>query len=306
MTTAPTPDPVLGFYGPHSVMWRVNREALLLGAGPASLLLQVAHPLIAAGVAQHSDFATDPFGRLRRTLATTLDLVFGDGPTAERAVARLNRVHAGVRGPSGEEAARLTGADAYRALDPDLLLWVQATLIVTSVPAYRRWVGELSELEAGTFWQEARRVGVRMGIPLRASPATWPDLLAYWDRSLAPDGPIQVTAEARAMAPMLVRPPSPGARLGGRSARAAWPGAPAAPHPRCVRHRVGRGPRAGGRGRRVRDAAVGRHRACRRALDAPGTRSVPARRRLMGGSPGRPVQTCTDLRAGAAGGYHTR
>ena len=82
---------MLGFYGPHSVMWRINREAVLLGAGPASLLLQVAHPLIAAGVAQHSDFASDPFGRLRRTLATTLDLVFGDGPTAERAVRRLNR-----------------------------------------------------------------------------------------------------------------------------------------------------------------------------------------------------------------------
>jgi uncharacterized protein (DUF2236 family) len=190
-------------------MWRVNREALLLGAGPASLLLQVAHPLIAAGVAQHSDFATDPFGRLRRTLATTLDLVFGDGPTAERAVARLNRVHAGVRGPSGEEAARLTGADAYRALDPELLLWVQATLIVTSVRAYRRWVGELSEPEAEAFWQEGRRVGVRMGIPLRASPATWPDLLDYWDRMLAPGGPIEVTVEARAMAPMLVRPPLP-------------------------------------------------------------------------------------------------
>jgi uncharacterized protein (DUF2236 family) len=190
-------------------MWRINREAVLLGAGPASLLLQVAHPLIAAGVAQHSDFRADPFGRLRRTLRTTLDLVFGDGPTAERAVARLNRVHAGVRGPSGEEAARLTGAAAYRALDPGLLLWVQATLIVTSVDAYRRWVGQVTDAEADCFWQEARGVGVRMGIPLRASPPDWAALLDYWVRMLAPAGPIQVTAEARAMAPMLVRPPLP-------------------------------------------------------------------------------------------------
>lgn len=205
----PHAHPVLGFYGPHSVMWRVNREAVLLGAGPASLLLQVAHPLIAAGVAQHSDFRTDPFGRLRRTLATTLDIVFGDGPTAERAVRRLNRVHAGVRGPSGEEAARLTGTQSYRALDPELLLWVQTTLMVTSVEAYRRWVGEVTDLEADAFWQEARSVGVRMGIPLRVSPVDWPALRTYWDRMLAPDGPIQVTAEARAMAPMLVRPPLP-------------------------------------------------------------------------------------------------
>lgn len=190
-------------------MWRINREAVLLGAGPASLLLQVAHPLIAAGVAQHSDFRSDPFGRLRRTLATTLDIVFGDGVTAERAVRRLNRVHAGVRGPSGEEAAALTGAGSYRALDPELLLWVQATLIVTSVEAYRRWVGDVTDAEADRFWQEARSVGVRMGIPLRVSPPDWGALLAYWSRMLAPDGPIQVTAEARSMAPMLVRPPLP-------------------------------------------------------------------------------------------------
>ena len=202
-------DPVLGFYGPHSVMWRINREALLLGAGPAALLLQVAHPLIAAGVAQHSDFSTDPFGRLRRTLATTLDMVFGDGPTAEHAVRRLNRVHAGVRGPSGEEATRLTGVGSYRALDPELLLWVQATLIVTSVQAYRRWVGEVTDPETEVFWQEARSVGVRMGIPLHVSPPDWRALMAYWDEMLAPDGPVQVTTEARAMAPMLVRAPLP-------------------------------------------------------------------------------------------------
>jgi uncharacterized protein (DUF2236 family) len=202
-------DPVLGFYGPDSVMWRINREAVLLGAGPVSLLLQVAHPLIAAGVTQHSDFQADPFGRLRRTLATTLDLVFGDGATAERALRRLNRVHADVRGESGAEAARLTGAGSYRALDPELLLWVQTTLIVTSVEAYRRWVGPITDTEAEVFWQEARSVGVRMGIPLRVSPPGWSGLLAYWDRMLAPDGPIQVTAEARAMAPMLVRPSLP-------------------------------------------------------------------------------------------------
>ena len=181
MTTGLVADPVLGFYGPHSVMWRINREAVLLGAGPAALLLQVAHPLIALGVAQHSDFRSDPFGRLRRTLATTMDLVFGDGPTAERAVRRLNQVHAGVRGTTDGQAAQLTGAGAYRALDPALLLWVQATLIVTSVEAYRRWVGEVTDAEADAFWQ----------------------------RMLAPGGPVRVTPEARAMAPLLVRPPLP-------------------------------------------------------------------------------------------------
>jgi uncharacterized protein (DUF2236 family) len=192
-------------------MWRINREAVLLGAGPAATLLQVAHPLIAEGVAQHSDFQSDPFGRLRRTLGTTMDLVFGDGATSERALGRLNGVHASVRGPVTDPgAARLAGADAYRALDPELLLWVQATLIVSSVRAYRAWVGPLSDSDADAFWSEARSVGTRMGIPLHVSPSDWPSLVSYWDWMLSPSGPIEVTDTARMLAPMLVRPPLPG------------------------------------------------------------------------------------------------
>lgn len=211
MTAPDRADPVLGFYGPGSLMWRINREAVLLGAGPTATLLQLAHPLIAEGVAHHSDFLADPFGRLRRTLSTTMDLVFGDGPAAEAAIRRLNGVHATVRGPVRDDGAALaTGQDAYRALDPELLLWVQATLVVTSVRAYRRWVGRLSDLEAAKFWAEARSVGVRMGIPLGVSPVDWAGLSRYWARMLAPDGPIQVTDTARTLAPMLVRPPLPG------------------------------------------------------------------------------------------------
>jgi uncharacterized protein (DUF2236 family) len=191
------PDPVLGFYGPDSMMWRINREAVLLGAGPTALLLQIAHPSVAEGVAQHSTFEADPFARLHGTINTTMNLVFGDGVGAERAVKRLNRVHAGIRGES------------YRALDPELLLWVQTTLIVTSVRAYQRWVGRLTAAELDRFWQEARSVGVRMGIPLSVSPADWSALMSYWHTMLAPNGPIHVTATARRMAPIIIRPPLP-------------------------------------------------------------------------------------------------
>ena len=140
----PRADPLLGFYGPDSMMWKINREAVLLGAGPAALLLQIAHPSVAAGVAEHSTFEQDPIARLRGTLITTMDLIFGDGHRSEAAVRRLNSVHAGVRGES------------YRALDPELLLWVQVTLIKSSVEAYSRWVGRLSAGEIEQFWQEAR------------------------------------------------------------------------------------------------------------------------------------------------------
>jgi uncharacterized protein (DUF2236 family) len=198
----------LGFYGPDSMMWRINREAVLLGAGPTALLLQIAHPLVAEGVAHHSNFVADPFRRLHGTIRTTMDLVFGDGSAAERAVRRLNGIHAGVRGRSLDPGAAAV-ADQYRALDPELLLWVQVTLIVTSVRAYQRWVGPLTPAEREQFWQEARRVGVRLGIPLSASPADWPALTEYWRQMLAPDGPIRVTQTARRLAPLIVRPPLP-------------------------------------------------------------------------------------------------
>ena len=200
--------PVLGFYGPDSMMWRINREAVLLGAGPTALLLQVAHPLVAEGVAHHSTFETDPFRRLHGTIRTTMDLVFGDGLAAERAVRRLNGIHAAVRGEVEDDSARAVAA-SYRALDPALLLWVQVTLIVTSVRAYEAWVTALSQAERERFWQEARTVGTRLGIPLSLSPGDWPALMAYWERMLAADGPIHVTPTARRMAPLIRRPPFP-------------------------------------------------------------------------------------------------
>jgi uncharacterized protein (DUF2236 family) len=210
VTGATGPDARLGFYGPASQMWRVNREAVLLGSGPAALLLQLAHPLVAEGVAAHSDFAADPFARLRRTLRTTLAMVFGDGHSAELAIAELNRIHARVRGPVLDpEAGAATGASHYRALDPELLLWVQATLVIMSVRAYDRWVGPLAQAERERLWLESRATGERLGIPLAASPQSWAELLEWFERQLAPGGPVVVTDTARRLAASIIRPPLP-------------------------------------------------------------------------------------------------
>ena len=188
-TGLPNADPLLGFHGPGTAMWRINREAVLLGAGPAALLLQIAHPHVAEGVAHHSDFEADPWRRLRRTLRTTLALVFGDGPTAELAVRRLNGVHATVRGEATDPDARALAGETYRAMDPELLLWVQVTLVWTSVQAYERWVEPLDDADREELWAEAREVGRRLGIPLDVSPPDWPALEAYWDRMLGPGWP---------------------------------------------------------------------------------------------------------------------
>ena len=209
MPTQPPLHPTLGFYGPESQMWRINREAIVLGAGVAALLLQLAHPHVAEGVAQHSRFQNDPFGRLRGTLRTTLDLVFGDARRAQRAVDRLNRIHRRVQGDAVDPVARDVVGDRYHALDPALLLWVQATLIVSSVVVYERWVGPVTPAERDQLWQEAREVGFALGIPLHLSPEGWAGLQAYWDEMLRPDGPVQVTPTARRLAADIVRPPFP-------------------------------------------------------------------------------------------------
>jgi uncharacterized protein (DUF2236 family) len=205
----PTAHPVLGFYGPGTQMWRINREAVLLGAGACALLLQLAHPQVAEGVAQHSDFEADPWRRLRGTLRTSLALVFGDAAEAQRAIARLNGIHARVRGDVRDPLAREIAGGSYSALDPALLLWVQATLIVTSVEAYERWVGRLEAGDRDRFWAEAREYGQLLGIPLSESPPDWPALERYWREMLDSTGPIRVTPTARRLARSIVRPPIP-------------------------------------------------------------------------------------------------
>src|SRR5436309_8596940 len=87
-----------GLFGPGSVTWRVNREGALLLGGGRALLLQVAHPLVAAGVAAHSRFRSEPLTRLRRTLDRMLTIVFGDAVEALAAVRDIERVHSRVRG----------------------------------------------------------------------------------------------------------------------------------------------------------------------------------------------------------------
>jgi uncharacterized protein (DUF2236 family) len=207
---APPISPGIGPIGPGSQTWRINREAVLLGAGPASLLLQIAHPLVAEGVAAHSGYPTDPFGRLRRTLRTTLDLVFGDGPTADAAVRRLNGIHARVRGEVHDaEVVRATGAATYRALDPELLLWVQATLVITAVRAFSAWVGPVSAADRERFWLESRELGSRLGIPTTTGPATWAGLEAWFEAMIEPGGPIRVTPTARQLSRSIIRPPLP-------------------------------------------------------------------------------------------------
>ena len=188
-----------GLFGPDSISWRIDRAVLVLAGGSCALLMQLAHPAVAAGVTEHSDFRADPFARLRRTLAATYAVVFGTTPRADRAIRRMNAIHATVQGTVPE-----TG-EAYRALDPSLLLWVHATLVDTAIRVYDRFVSPLSDVEAEAYYAEAAVIAHRLGIPEVALPGTLADLRAEMDR-LVRDGEVRVTPTALNLAPAVLYP----------------------------------------------------------------------------------------------------
>jgi len=188
-----------GLFGPQSISWRIDREVLILAGGTCALLMQLAHPAVAAGVAEHSDFRADPFARLRRTLNATYAVVFGTTPRAERAIRRMNAIHTAVGGTVPE-----TG-QPYRAVDPALLLWVHATLVDTAIRVYDRFVEPLSTGEAEGYHAEARQIAVRLGVPEALLPATLAELRAEMAR-LIDSGEVAVSATARSLAPTVLYP----------------------------------------------------------------------------------------------------
>jgi uncharacterized protein (DUF2236 family) len=202
-------DELTGLYGPSSVAWRLNREAtLLLGAGPRALLMQIAHPLIAEGVDQHSDFRADPWRRLRGTLRSYLAIVYGTSTTARAEIRRLNVLHRRVGGPVRDPLARaVSGVDTYHARDPGLGLWVHATLIDATLVAYDAWIRPLSRTDRARFYAETRPIGRALGIPEAALPVDLDAFEAYLAAQLAPTGPIQVTPTARDLAQTILAPP---------------------------------------------------------------------------------------------------
>jgi uncharacterized protein (DUF2236 family) len=190
----PAPDP--GLYGPGSEAWRLNREAmLLLGAGPRALLLQLAHPAVAAGVADHSDFRADPWRRLAGTLRSYLTIVYGTTAAARTEIRRLNALHRDITGPG------------YAARDPVLSLWVHATLVDSTIAVADAWLEPIGRDRRAAYYLETRPVGRAFGVPEAILPADLDAFEAYLAGMLAPDGPIRVTPVARELARAVLRPP---------------------------------------------------------------------------------------------------
>jgi uncharacterized protein (DUF2236 family) len=191
-----SPSDADGLYGPDSVAWRLNREALLLlGAGPRALLLQLAHPLVAAGVDEHSDFRADPWRRLQGTLRSYLTIVYGTTTAARAEIRRLNNLHRAIAGRG------------YTARDPDLSLWVHATLVDTTIAAYEAWLEPLSRGDRARYYLETVPIGRAFGVPEELLPADIDGFDAYVRSMLSPDGPVRVSPVARGLADAVLHPP---------------------------------------------------------------------------------------------------
>jgi uncharacterized protein (DUF2236 family) len=193
------------------ISWALHREVVLLAGWGRAILLQLAHPLVAQGVADHSGFARERWGRLgrlRRTLEAMLALTFGTAEETAAAAAAINRIHDRVHGNLAEQAGVFGAGAPYSAHDPALLAWVHATLVDTFLLTYERFVSPLTAAARDRYCREASAAAPLLGLSIHAFPATTAELSTYLERMLA-SGEICVTDTARGLAGEVLSPGLP-------------------------------------------------------------------------------------------------
>ncbi|MGE5360087.1 MAG: oxygenase MpaB family protein [Bacteroidales bacterium] len=192
-----------------TVAERINGERVVVLGWGRAILLQVAHPLVAAGVADHSNFAAGPLarlGRLHATIGAMRRLTFRGERAALDTAARINAIHDRVNGTLRDGGGPYAPGTAYTATDPELLLWVHATLLDSMPRAYEQFVAPLSPAARDDYVRESMAAGRLFRIPERMLPSNREALDRYLQEMLA-SGPIHVTATARRIARALLYPP---------------------------------------------------------------------------------------------------
>ncbi|MEU3988981.1 oxygenase MpaB family protein [Streptomyces platensis] len=193
------PDPDDGLFGPDSASWKVLGERTVILGGMRALLMHAAHPLVAAATAQTGTYASDPWGRHRRTLELTYTLVFGARAEAIAAARRINAAHRSVRGVDP-----LTGM-AYAATEPDLLLWVHASLVSSFLLYERLTVGALDPADRQLFCAEWVFLARLLGVPVGRVPST-PDRVDAWVDAVTASGVLRPTDGSALLAAIIRRP----------------------------------------------------------------------------------------------------
>jgi uncharacterized protein (DUF2236 family) len=187
-----------GFFGPVSVAWRISGDLTTPVAGLRALIIQALHPLAMAGVDEHSNWRADPVGRLAATSGYVSTITFGERASAERAAARVRRIHERVSGVDS-----VTGQE-YRASDPALLLWVHAALVDSNLAAREKFGTPVTAEDADRYVEEMVVAAELVGVPA----ADVPDSAAALARYLASVRPqLRCTPAAMESASYLLDPP---------------------------------------------------------------------------------------------------
>jgi uncharacterized protein (DUF2236 family) len=197
--------------GARAAFWMLQREIILLLAWGPAILLQFAHPLVARGVADHSAFRAERWGRARRlhrTLEAMLKLSFGTKRDALAAAARINAIHDHVHGRLSHAAGIFPQGTPYSAHDPALLAWVHATLLEMNLRAYELFVAPLRVEDKDRYCVEASSIERLFGIPEGRLPRSVSELQRYMNGMYA-SGEISVTDVARTLSRALLYPQVP-------------------------------------------------------------------------------------------------
>lgn len=202
-----------GYFDDSSVIRRVHREHVVGLAGARALLMQAAHPVAFVGFFMSTGALDDPYARLQRTARVIDTVLFGERDEADRVTAAVRRMHRRARGVLPEPAGKFPAGTPWAADDPELLLWIIATLADSGALVYSRYVGPLSRQELDAYWDDWRVVGGLFGLQAGDMPAGWAGLRAYMRGMLHGDA-LHVTPKARELGVEIVlRPPVPlGAR----------------------------------------------------------------------------------------------
>lgn len=194
------PDPSIGVFGPHSMMWHMLRHVApgALGSGRA-LLLQISHPWVTAGIDEHSVTRTDPLKRGRNTFKYLLQMIYGDRDQAMQAARDVRMIHEKVRGYLPYQAGSFQAGTEYRANEVQAMIWVHATLWETIVMTYEQSIGPLTPNEKERFYQETKLFAYMFGIPDQALPKNWEDFLAYC-QAMRDSGTLEASPAAQELA----------------------------------------------------------------------------------------------------------
>ncbi len=196
---ARTADRNAGIFGPDSLSWKINREsALFLGAGRAALL-QLAHPWVAAALAEHSTVLNRPIARFHNTFRIVFTMIFGSLDQALAAARHLYALHAQIRGELPADVARWKRGSRYEANEIGALRWVFATLVESAVLACDCVLPALTVVEREQYYAECRTLAGLFGLPASTLPENWEAFAAY-NRAMQASGELGVSDAARAMA----------------------------------------------------------------------------------------------------------